>query len=135
MDFSGGLLSYNIWLQLPSEVRHKLVTLFDMPRTGRTTVEYRAEGAVVTSDGFTPIDLGSISLERMQQLLNSTSTNFYELFEQTVAHLDSLLDGTYTTVVAVKHGHVPGIQDKPPFCDTCDSKGVKHKKVCPKNNA
>lgn len=128
MDFSGGLLSYNIWLQLPPEVRHKLVTLFDMPRTGRTTVEYRAEGAVVTSDGFTPLDLGSISLERMQRLLNSTSDNFYELFEKTVANLDPLLDGTFSTKV------VNSASAKPAFCDTCDSKGVKHKKVCPKNN-
>lgn len=24
-------------------------------------------------------------------------------------------------------------KDKPPFCDTCDSKGATHKKDCPKN--
>jgi len=31
---------------------------------------------------------------------------------------------------------VPEVSEivKKPFCDSCDSKGVRHKKECPKNN-
>lgn len=92
-----GQLSYNIWLSLPFEVRHKLVTLFDIPRSGRTVVEYRATGAVVTSDGFTAPDLQSISLSKMQSLLGSDSDNFYKLFEIVVTNLDALLGGTFVS--------------------------------------
>lgn len=121
-------MAYNIWIKLPEEVRHKLVVLFDIPRSGRTVVEYRAEGAIVTSDGFTPTDIEAITLDKMQGLLASNSENFYQLFSDVVDNLDALMAGTYKeprstlTTSVVK-----------PFCDSCDSKGVRHKKVCPKN--
>ena len=144
-----GQLSYHIWLSLPPEVRHKLVTLFDMPRTGRTVVEYRATGVVVTSDGFTPIDLQSVSLRRMQEMLGSDSDNYYKLFEVVVLNLDALLGGTFVALgtkqevseVAPEERVTSAAEltpeehvstDMPKFCGTCDSKGGRHKKVCPK---
>jgi hypothetical protein len=140
MLFSDGLLSYNVWLALPSEVRHKLITLFDIPRSGNTTVEYRATGPVVTSDGFTPADLGAVSLSRMQGLLGSDSDNFYKLFEQVVNNLDDLLGGT----LKAKSGETIAAEDITPdehlvidrstFCDQCTSKGGRHLKTCPKRN-
>lgn len=129
-----GQLSYAIWLSLPNEVRHKLVTLFDIPRSGMTIVDYRATGAVVTSDGYTAPDLQAISLSRMQSLLGSESDNYYKLFEEVVTNIDSLIGGTFfyaDTVTAVSDLKLEDAIKK--FCDSCDSKGVRHKKSCPKN--
>lgn len=145
MDIGQGQLSYAIWLTLPPEIKHKLVTLFDIPRSGRTVVEYRATGAVVTSDGYTAPDLQSISLAKMQGLTGSDSDNFYKLFEVVILNLDALLGGTIVAPTAP----VERVTSKNPlqpvdpekviftefpkiFCDSCDSKGVRHKKVCPK---
>lgn len=114
---------------MPEEVRHKLVVLFDIPRSGRTVVEYRAAGAVVTSDGFTPTDIEAITLEKMQGLLGSESDNFYKLFEEVADHLDQLLDGSLGKIDKTDETETPAKR----FCDSCDSKGVRHKKACPKN--
>lgn len=141
MDIGQGQLSYNIWLTLPADIRHKLVTLFDIPRSGRTVVEYRASGAVVTSDGFTAPDLQSISLTRMQGLLHSDSDNFYKLFEEAVTNIDALLGGTFVPTAPIQEATVPDERvdsneaariQKPPFCDQCVSKGGRHLKSCPK---
>lgn len=130
MELRGGQLAYNIWIKLPSEVRHNLVVLFDIPRSGRTIVEYRAEGPVVTSDGYTPTDIEAITLEKMQGILGSPSDNFYQLFSEVVDNLDNLISGTPNKNVAPVES-TPGA--RPPFCDQCDSKGVRHKKICPKS--
>lgn len=130
MELRGGQLAYNIWIKLPSEVRHNLVVLFDISRSGRTIVEYRAEGAVVTSDGYTPTDIEAITLEKMQMILGSTDENFYSLFSDVVDNLDSIVTGTYHSVKEIV---VTTLDEKKPFCDSCTSKGVKHLKVCPKN--
>lgn len=137
-----GQVSYAIWLSLPPEARHQLVTLFDIPRSGRTVVEYRSTGAVVTSDGYTAADLQAISLPRMQSLLNSDSDNFYKLFEVVVLNLDALLGGTFVPSAPnqepapderVYHtGVATVVEETIRFCDSCDSKGGRHKKVCPK---
>lgn len=135
-----GQLSYAIWLQLPPELRHKLVILFDIPRSGSTVVEYRAAGNVVTSDGYTAIDLQAVSTERMRGLLNSDSDNFYKLFEDITTHIDALLTGTFGSSATAPEERIDtpqvssGFSTLPPFCDSCDSKGGRHKKTCPKNN-
>lgn len=123
MELRGGQLAYNIWIKLPSEVRHNLVVLFDIQRSGRTIVEYRATGPIVTSDGYTPTDIEAITLEKMQSILGDKSDNFYTLFSDIVDNLQDIIDGIYKTekIVTTK------------FCDSCDSKGVKHKKICPEN--
>lgn len=119
-----GQVAYNIWIKLPEEVRHKLVVLFDIPRSGRTVVEYRATGPTVTSDGYTPLDIEAITIEKMNGLLGSESNNFYGQFEQICDNIDALMDGSYG-----KNG--PAHKR---FCEFCDSKGVKHKKGCPSLN-
>lgn len=140
MELRGGQLAYNIWIKLPSEVRHSLVVLFDIPRSGNTVVEYRATGAVVTSDGFTPIDIEAITLEKMQGLLGETDDNFYKLFSEVVDELPQLLNGSYKAhsrlvnekgdvIYESKFGPTNS-QRKMRFCDSCDSKGVRHKKGC-----
>lgn len=129
-----GQLSYAIWLSLPNDVRHKLVTLFNIPRSGSTVVDYRATGAVVTSDGYTAPDLQAISLTKMQGLLGSEDDNYYKLFESTVENIDSLLSGSYLKVVTFYNDPTPGKDISKDlrviFCEFCTSKGVRHKKDC-----
>ena len=84
------LLSYIVWLSLPREVRAKLAKVFNIPRTGESIIRSNSvspEGNImstVQSDGYTPADLYAISLEKMQEMNKSSSTNFYELFDETL---------------------------------------------------
>lgn len=131
-----GQLSYAIWLSLPNDVRHKLVTLFNIPRSGMTIVDYRATGAVVTSDGYTAIDLQAITLDRMKGLLGSEDDNFYKLFEEIVSNIDTVITGNYQSVVPDSADSEHNFFRENPeyvvkvFCKFCTSKGVRHKKDC-----
>jgi hypothetical protein len=130
-----GQVSYQIWIKLPKEIRAKLVTMFHIPRTGSAVVDYGAEGNKVVSDGFTPKDIEAITLEKMQKVLDSDSTDFYGMLEEIIVNIDALMQQkvevveTVTTYVETST-HIA----KTPFCDSCDSKGVRHKKICPKNS-
>lgn len=81
-------LSVPQWLQLSSEVRAKLIELFNIPRTGVGHIDYTGKGAEVKSDGHTHKDLEAISVEAMQQYLHSTNEDFFELFNIVVKLLE-----------------------------------------------
>lgn len=126
-------VSYQIWLKLPKEIRDKLVVMFHIPRSGSTVVDYGAAGTVVVSDGFKPEDIESITLEKMQTVMDTDSTDFYGLFEEIILNIDALMQPK----VASDHNgneELTPAQDivKTPFCPTCTSKGVRHLKTCPK---
>lgn len=136
-----GVLPYQLWLKLPKEIRDKLVVLFHIKRTGSTVVDYGAAGNTVVSDGYKPTDIEVITLEKMQVLLDSDSTNFFELLEQVIAQIDALL----TPPIQFYDDKVGSIDVKDllpvdnketvvklPFCDSCTSKGGRHLKTCPK---
>lgn len=88
------LLAYNTWLALPTETRHKLEKLFNMPRTGDVVVNIGAispQGnisGVASSDGHKPGDLYAITVEKMQEVTGSKSNDFYALFNETVSQLN-----------------------------------------------
>lgn len=88
------LLAYNTWLALPTETRHKLEKLFNMPKTGEVVVNIGAispEGNIsgnATSDGHKAGDLYAISIEKMQEFTGSKSKDFYALFNETVSQLN-----------------------------------------------
>lgn len=128
---------YQLWLKLPKEVRDKLVILFHIPRTGSTVVDYSPTGPVIVSDGFKPTDIEAITLQKMQTLLDTDSTNFFELLEQVIAQADALMKPKEEKIVEIvetvtTYTEVSTHEVNPPFCDQCDSKGGRHKKVCPK---
>ncbi len=89
------ILSYQIWMNLPVETRQKLATVFGISKTGKTMVEYRASGNVVTSDGYTPDDLRAVTIEKLQTILKTEEVDFYALIETAVENIDAIADGTY----------------------------------------
>lgn len=76
------------WLQLPQEVRSKLVQIFNIPRSGVGHVNYTGKGAEIVSDGYTNTDLKSIGIASMQQYLNSNQDDFTSLFKAVLKSLD-----------------------------------------------
>lgn len=86
------LLSQSFWLALPSEVRAKLVVLFDFPEKGNVNVTYGPNGPVVTSDGYTYEHLKLITIERMNEMLGTDETDFYKAFQMVVDDLDELMN-------------------------------------------
>ncbi len=77
------------WLALSSDVRLKLQTIFNIKKSGVVTVEGRATGTVVLSDGVSNEDLAAITVEKMQAFLTSTETDFYTLFDAVVIEASS----------------------------------------------
>lgn len=92
------LLSQPVWLQLSSELRAKLVRLFGLKRSGATET-YMGRNSIVrvVSDGYTAGDLLAVTTAKMQELLGSDSKDFYGLFDDVIANVDALLDGTFLT--------------------------------------
>lgn len=142
MNFNGQV-PYQLWLKLPLEVRDKLVVLFHIPRSGSTVVDYGPQGNTVVSDGYKPTDIEAITLEKMQAILQTEDTNFFGLFEQIATNIDLYIDKPVKLYDDDIHGGwTEAVKDLPidntekvvnlPFCDQCDSKGGRHKKVCPK---
>lgn len=83
------LLAYNIWINLPIPVRVELERLFSIPKSGEVVVRSMGVidgniGSTIQSDGHTAADLYAITVEKMQELLDSNSTDFYDLFNQVV---------------------------------------------------
>ena len=54
-------------------------------------------GAVILSDGYTPVDLIPITIVKMQEILGTTDTDFYQLFDNVLNNIDGIIDGSYMT--------------------------------------
>ncbi len=141
-----------MWMSLSRETRNHLIKVFDLKKNGVTEVRDQE----VITDGYTTDDLKAINLGGMCEYIGSEET-FGRAWEITLAKVHSELnppigeiksvDGEPTIVDAqtpmekimteqlVKVG-IDVILDESepikPWCDTCDSKGVRHLKECPK---
>lgn len=74
-----------IWLQVPAEIRRRIIEEFNLPRTGATHVMMGAmSGNEVLTDGYTHEDLLNLSVVRMQEFLNSETKDVFQLFEELV---------------------------------------------------
>lgn len=143
------LLSQSVWLELPLETRAKLATLFEMPEKGSVQTMYGPTGPTVISDGYSYDHLKRITLEKMNEFLGTDSNNFYATFRNLVKHLDDIIGGEKIVIEeiiveemkeAFEEGFVLGAtegvrviqeaKDKNKFCEFCDSKGVRHLKIC-----
>ena len=71
------MLSQIIWLQLKPETRKILAEILNIPKSGGVEV---VDGRVV-SDGYTPEDLATVSLDKLQEFMSMEfETDFYKIF-------------------------------------------------------
>lgn len=133
------LLSGSVWLSLSQETRAKIAALFEIEKSGSVYVVNGANGPKVQSDGYTYEDLSVITVERMQEITGSKSTDFYHLFRNVVAIVqeEELLEEIFETTPEIMEEigevavEIVKEAKKKQFCDKCDSKGSFHKKGCP----
>lgn len=117
------------WLQLSTDTRVKLAKAFDMKRSTSPRCVTERGVTKVESDGFTVDDLRKMNVESMQQWLGFTTIDpnadinaLLGMCADRIEHPEKLEE------LAKVSDAVSG-----PWCDSCDSKGVRHKKTCPKN--
>ncbi len=77
------ILNLHTWVSLPNEVRFKIRTLFRIPCSGNAHVD---DGRLMT-DGTSPDDFKALTIEKMQDYLKSTETDFHKLFDGVVASI------------------------------------------------
>ena len=76
-----------LWMQLDKKVRHHLVEIFKIPRTGITEI-YNEE---IRADGYSIDDLKAISLDKMIAYIGSEET-FPRAWEMSCAKANSELN-------------------------------------------
>lgn len=106
------------WITLPKEQREHLTKVFEVPMSGIKEIR----DATVISDGHTNEDLKEITLEKLNAYIGSEET-FPRAWEITISKAKYELNPPIL---------IGSLADSKPFCDSCTSKGVRHKKVCPK---
>jgi len=77
------ILSISMWVSLPNEVRHRIRTLFNIPRSSSTIVN----DGVIETDGTTNEDFKHLTTDKMQKFLVTESSDFHKLFDLTVAKI------------------------------------------------
>lgn len=78
------IISLSMWVSLPNEVRYRIRGLFNIPRSSNTIV---SDGRI-ESDGTTNEDMKQLTVEKMQEYLDSSSTDFHKLFDEVVARVN-----------------------------------------------
>jgi hypothetical protein len=131
------LITPHLWLQLSADVRNYLSKEFKLNRsTSPRCVTYGGK-TVIESDGFTVDDLRALNVESMQAYSGSKATDINELFAECAAKALDILHPPEAPPEAPITPQEPLIPipatPEPRFCDTCDSRGLHHKKGCPKN--
>lgn len=76
------------WLKVPMEIRVKLKEVFNIPRSKGTVIEDNR----VMSDGHTIEDLQAVTIEKMQNYLDSEETDFVQLFNKCVQRIEDEIE-------------------------------------------
>ncbi len=74
------ILNLHLWVSLPNEVRFRIRHLFKIPQSGNVFVN---DGKIET-DGTTVEDFKALTVEKMQDYLESKETDFNKLFDLVV---------------------------------------------------
>lgn len=121
-----------MWIELPKEVKNRLIEVFQIPLTGITEIIDQR----VVCDGHTGQDLMAITHDKMNAYIGSQET-FLRAWELTLAKVKyELAPPPIEIGIPVKEANeipLETVISEKPFCDFCDSKGVRHKKGCPKD--
>ena len=73
------------WLQVPTETRNKLIELFNLRKSGVTSVVNN----VVISDGFTDLDLSDLTIDKLQKYLGSKDKDIISLLENAIVKINT----------------------------------------------
>ena len=79
------MLSQLIFIAQTRETREKLVDIFSIPKSGGVVVE----GNRLISDGHTPTDLMAVTVDKMQEFLESPEEDFYKLFIEVIDKIEN----------------------------------------------
>ncbi len=115
---------YGHWMKLPLSTRQAIAVQFGIIKKGSTEVFDNQ----VKSDGYVIADVeAALGIDAIQKWTGSESTDFQVLWDMMVAKAE----GKDKVAPPITTGPA-GPTGPKPFCDICDSKGVRHKKACPK---
>lgn len=89
------------WVQLPDTVRRRIAELFDLEANGGAVVE----NGKLKHDRHTEKDLQGITLEKMQTLTQSESTNYFELFDRVLEYIENEKTGNLERLAEEKAAH------------------------------
>jgi hypothetical protein len=94
------ILSLHTWVSLPNEVRYRIRAIFNIPRSSNTVVN----DGVIETDGTTNEDFKALTVYKMQEYLDDTSTDFHKLFDKVVARVNDELSGKVTNAKPKTNG-------------------------------
>lgn len=86
------ILSIHTWVSLPNDVRDRIRTIFSISRSSHVQVN---DGKIET-DGTTPQDFQSLTVDKMQTYLNTKDDDFLKLFDMVVAKVKAELNPSVT---------------------------------------
>lgn len=78
------ILSISTWVSLPSEVRYRIRSIFNIPVSSNTVVD---DGRILT-DGTTNEDFKHLTILKMQEYLDDDMSDFHKLFDMVVARVN-----------------------------------------------
>ena len=128
------------WIALDKKVRQHLAKVFGLVPTGIAEIRDQT----VVSDGYTNSDLERINGTKMSEYVGGGAETFARLWELTLAKVKYELNPPIdlNPPSALSQSPVEDLKNIPasiittaeadkPFCTQCDSKGGRHKKICP----
>lgn len=123
------------FIALPPETRDKLRQALRIGKSGPMEI---VDGRMV-SDGSTPQDLQAVNIGSLLAFLGPDSGMradelFDTLFRKVLERLEAAVPEAASELPGEANPGVPVTPDPASrrFCDSCDSRGVRHKKGCPK---
>lgn len=121
---------YSRWMALPLSTKAKLATQFGIPKNG--AIEVYAN--TIKSDGYLVHDIeNALTLNAMQKFLGSDETDGNILWEYLINKIENrtqkMEENIKIEIASIEV--MPLVPTEKPFCDKCESKGVRHRKGCP----
>lgn len=86
------------WVSLPGEVRARIRSLFDIPRSSHVEVH---DGKIHT-DGTTTEDFMHLTAEKMQEFNSTDSVDFHRLFDLTISKIEEDIQSVRRSVFPIK---------------------------------
>lgn len=118
---------YSSWRSIPLSTRIIIANTFGVQKIGPTHVVNN----YVESDGYRIEDIErALNIDAIQKYVATNETDMVKLMDMLIAKAEGREYIGLVTEPVIVNEQV--ISPTTGFCDQCDSKGVRHKKVCPK---